>query len=106
MSSTVGYGVEVTGEAFGEPIEHGDWEFDFPAGLTIVRSRGEYSSEEEKVYILISNTITEAGSGHPTGTSIKFTEPDETALTKYVKDSGVTVIGTSGWVLADYYVYS
>ncbi len=106
MSSTVGYGVEVTGKAFGEPVENGDWELNLPVELTVARSRGEYSYEEEKVYLLISDTITEAGRGQGTGTIIKFMEPDETVLNKYVTASGVTVVGSPNWFLVDYYVYS
>jgi len=109
MSSTVGFGVEVTGEIYNQPVNMGDFEQDvynkFPF-LTVVRSRAEYG-DEEKVFIFIGSTIVTAGDNE-TSAEINFTTPEKEdiqTLQRFLAEAGA-IYSKFGWYLVDYYVYS
>ena len=114
MSSTVGYGIEIKGEIFSEPVEEGDWEFDlakdFPE-FAIARSRAEYG-DEELVFVLLKSTVVEAGKSYSsqedgrTATSFTPVTPEDNPFENFINASGVTVARPAGWHLVDYYVYS
>ena len=108
MSSTVGYGIEVEGEAFGAPVVHGEFDMEvderYPS-LTVVRSRAEYG-DESRIFVFVAASVTEAGSDHGTAARLQTGMPDEDPFEDFVNESGVTVIDSSAWYLVDYYVYS
>jgi len=108
MSSTVGYGIEVSGTYNGEEVTFGDWEEDisdlFPK-LTVVRSRAEYG-DEERIFLFVKSTVVEAG---VKGTAAPLTfapAKDNAVLHEVISSSGITVASPEGWYLVDYYVYS
>lgn len=111
MSSTVGYGIEVAGTAFGEPVSTGDFELivkeKYPI-LTVTRSRAEYG-DEERVFVFIARTVREAGKDNTAITidaSPASTAEERIELHSFILDSEVIVKSRLNWYLVDYYTYS
>lgn len=110
MSSTVGYGVEVSGEFFGEAVTGGDFEMlvdeKFPF-LQVVQSRAEYG-DEVRTFLFIKSSIVKAG-GKGTAAALSLiapAHPHPSNMQVIIIQSQVTVISPEGWYLVDYYVYS
>ena len=111
MSSTVGYGIEVAGNAFGEPVADGDWEEEliaqFPE-LTVERSAPEYSGSEEdseRIFVLIKSSVVKAGGFTKSAAAFIGNAPDPILLDMFVAESGAKKIGPASWKLIDYYSY-
>ena len=111
MSSTVGYGVEVSGSFFDEEVSGGEFEMlvdeEFPL-LKVVASRAEYG-DEVRTFLLFKSSIVKAGR-ESTAAEISVAIPAiQTSLVSFretLEQSGVTIVSEEGWYLVDYYVYS
>jgi hypothetical protein len=111
MSSTVGYGIEITGTAFGKPVEQGEFELlvgeKYPT-LTVTRSRAEYG-DKERIFVFITRTVREAGKDNTAiviDASPASTIEERVELLGFIQYSEVTVKSRLNWYLVDYYVYS
>ena len=108
MSSTVGYGVEVSGTYNGEEVTFGDWEEEindlFPE-LTVVRSRAEYG-DEERIFLFVKSTVVESGRDNTAAPLVFAPVKNTSVLHEVISSSGITVANPEGWYLVDYYVYS
>ena len=104
MSSTIGYGFEVKPQK--DEFGYGDWEEEvtekFPF-LKVVTSRAEYG-DEERVFLLIKESITEAGKD---STAAKFNPiKHSTEDLAHASQDALVDVTDEGWFLVDYYVYS
>jgi hypothetical protein len=108
MSSTIGYGVKISNSIFTNAVYIGDWtgetETNFPS-LVVVSSRPEYSDEEEQVFVLVKDSVTEAGNGYSTKSASAFNPviPDLTALDEFLQEVSATDASKPSWFLVDYY---
>lgn len=105
MSSTVGYGVEIS-------KEDGDyWEGEQVAaklGLEIVTSRAEYG-DEERVFLLDGDSIMTAGKEDNTALALTITVPVniQEKIDRFFKETdNLKATSALSWWLVDYYVYS
>lgn len=105
MSSTVGYGVEITkdnkdyweGEQLAETL-----------GLTIVTSRAEYG-DEERVFLLDASSIMTAGKQDNTASALILNVPEnvQDKVNSFFEEvNGIRAVSPLSWWLVDYYVYS
>lgn len=105
MSSTVGYGVEITKD------NQDYWEGEQLAatlGLVITTSRHEYGTEE-RVFLLDENSIVTAGKERNTASALVFSTPVDTEekINKFFEEmEGIRAISPLSWWLVDYYLYS